>query len=184
MRLRTREKALMALGGSLLFLVLYYLVLLSPAMTRSKALEGRIVRSEKDLKEMEALQRRWTGLQALRAEASKKLVMGEKSFSLLTFLEDVCREAGIGPRIQYLKPSFSQEAEGSKASEGIEISLDGINTAELVRLLHRIEHSGQMLQWGRVRIQGGTKGQGGQGETLKVILQVSTYKNDERGGRT
>ncbi|MBN1104488.1 MAG: type II secretion system protein M [Deltaproteobacteria bacterium] len=186
MRLRAREKALLVLGGGVLLLILYYLLLLSPALSRSKMLDVRIVKSRTDLKEMETLRNRWEGLQALRSEASRRLAAGERGFSLLTFLEDVCREIGIESRIQYLKPSLSQEAEGAKSAEGIEISLEGINTAELVRLLYRIDHSGQLLQWGRVRIQGGTRREGGRDgapggrqETLKVLLQINSYKRDE-----
>jgi hypothetical protein len=183
MRLRTREKVLLALGASLLGLALHYFLLLSPALSRSKVMEGRIVKSQRDLNDMEALRKRWMSLQAIRSEASRRLSAGERGFSLLTFLEDVCREIGIESRIQYLKPSLSQEAEGAKPSEGIEISLEGINTAELVRLLHRIDHSGQLLEWGRVRVQAGGKAQGGGQESLKVILQINTYRNDEKGGR-
>ena len=157
-------------GGLLLVALLYFGLVISPAISERKRLIDRIGKREADLKEMTALRHEWEGFQAMRKEAERSLAGKGKSFALLSFMETVSRAVGVDTKIQYMKPLSMPPEEGDLKPEGIELSLDQMNIKELVSFLHRIEYSGKLLNIKRIKIQ-----KSSQGDTLKVTLQVTSY---------
>jgi type II secretory pathway component PulM len=167
-----REWTLIIIGGLLLVGILYYFVIVSPAIARQKALVQYISKKEMDLAEMRALKARWENFQSKKRQASKMLNQKKGSFTLLSFLEDVAGKTGIASRIQYLKPLALAEERENLNSEGIEMKLEGIHTGELVSFLLRIENSGRMLNIRKIKIQRtslATK------TLVKVTLQIIAY---------
>lgn len=172
MKISKREKTLAMLAGVIVLSLLYYMVLLSPWLTRQKALKRHISKQEKSVKEMKVLKREWEGFQAEKYEADARLNRRGKAFTLLSYLESVSRQAGIDKKIQYMKPlSLGKESDFMKP-EGIEVKLEGITVRELINLIYQIEYSGKLLNMRRMKIQRSTRGDQ---VLLNATLQVQTY---------
>ena len=71
----------------------------------------------------------WETFQAARAEAEGILRQRGEDFTLLTYLELVCREAGIEKKIRYMKPLFIRGKGGSIPPESIEMQLEDLDIA-------------------------------------------------------
>ncbi len=168
-----RRKGLLLAAGLLVLLAAYALFWVSPALSRHERLERALVEEERDLETMRQLRAEWLAFEAAREQAEQLLAKRGEDFSLLSFMEALTREVGVGDRIAYMKPlSFSGTEEGSQRSMGIEIQLDGLRMKELVRLLHQTEYSGKLLSVRRIKIKANTQEEQ---RDLKVTLQIQTY---------
>ncbi|MCK4817718.1 hypothetical protein KA005_18255 [bacterium] len=172
MRINRREMAFAILGGIFVIALLYYLFIISPAIARQNSLIAYIEKKEADLVGMIELKDKWERFKANRLKAEKILAQRGEKFTLLSFLEGVSREVGIDNKIQYMKPLTFREEEGALKPVGIEMNLDGINTKQLVSLLHKIEYSEKLLNIRLIKILSITRGKM---KLLKVTLQVNTY---------
>lgn len=181
MKISKREKTLAMLAGGTVILLLYYMVILSPWLTRQEALNGHIRKREQSVKEMNGLKQEWEVFQAEKNEADASLNLRGKAFTLLSYLESVSRQAGIDKKIQYMKPlSLGKESDVMKP-EGIEVKLEGITVDELINLIYQIEYSGKLLNMRRMKIQRSPKGNQ---VLLNATLQVQTYRSQSevKGG--
>jgi len=172
MRINRREKALLLVGGLMVFALMYYLFVVSPTLARQKTLERYIVKKESDLAEMMERKIKWDRFKRDKVEAEKTLARRGKKFTLLSFLEAISREVGIHNMIQYMKPISSAEESGALKGVGMEIKLEGININHLVNFLYKIEYSGKLLNIKRIKIQRLSKRKA---QTLRVTLQINTY---------
>ena len=172
MKAGRREMALIFLGGIFFIAILYYLVILSPALTRQRILVTYIEKKEKELAGMAELKAKRERFKDRRTQAEKMLTGRGKAFTLLSFLEGVSREVGINDRIQYMKPLRFQEKSGPLRPAGIEMSLDKIDIKQLADLLYKIEYSGKLLNVKRIKIQCTPHRKA---RYLKVTLQINTY---------
>ena len=172
MKINPRETAFLSLGGIFVFTLLYYLLILSPTISREKSLITYIGKKETDLVKMVELARKWDRFIHTQAVAGKILTRRGEKFTLLSYLEGISREIGISKRIQYMKPLSFQEESGPLKPEGMEIKLDDIDITQLINFLHKIEYSEKLLNIKRIKIQRSTKDNV---QSLKVTVQVSTY---------
>jgi len=172
MRLNRREMAFAVLGGIFVLALLYYLFVISPAIARQNSLIGYIEKKEADLIGMMQLKDEWERFKTNKQKAEKILAQRGKKFTLLSFLEGVSREVGINNKIQYMKPLTFREEEGNLKPVRIEMKLEGINTRQLVSLLHKIEYSENLLNIKLIKI---LRADSKEMKLLKVTLQVNTY---------
>ena len=179
MKAGKRKTVLILLAGLSVFVTIYYLVLLSPALTRGRALEHYIEKKEDELAGMLELKSKQERFKERRSRAEKWLEIRGKDFTLLSFLEGVSREAGISERIQYMKPLRFQENPGPLRPEGIEMSLDRIDIKQLTALLFKIECSEKLLNIKKLKIQCASCRTA---RYLKVTLRVHTYVFGEKTG--
>lgn len=170
---KTRQGALLALAGLVVIGLLYSLLVISPALSRQRTLNEYIERKQADLKSMVELKARWESFQRARAEAEGILRQRGEGFTLLTYLERVCREAGIEKKIQYMKPISFQEKEETYRAEGIEMQVADVDMQRMVDFLFRIEHSGNLLVIERLKARPVSKGKE---RLLELTLQVKTYR--------
>jgi type II secretory pathway component PulM len=158
-------------GGLFLAALLFYLIVISPALSKQELFAKNIAKRKQDLVKISEIRGKWQSFQKDRADV-QQAIKGRGAFTLLSYLEAVTREIGIDQRIQYIKPVTFPEGEGKLRPEGIEISLDGINMEQLVNFLYRIEHSGKLLHVKRIKMLRASKEKT---SLLKVTLQVNTY---------
>ncbi|RJQ49235.1 MAG: hypothetical protein C4530_23620 [Desulfobacteraceae bacterium] len=172
MKLKRRDFGILSLSVFFLMLLLYYFVVISPALSKQRSLGDHMGKKKKDLTEMLALEQEWKSFQEMRREAENILNRRGDGFTLLTYLENVSREVGIETQIQYIKPVSFPLNEGSMQPMGIEMRYNGLDIKQMVNFLHRIEHSKNLLSIKRMKIQP----VGGIGSrTLELTLQVDTY---------
>jgi type II secretory pathway component PulM len=171
MKLDRKQMTYVFFGGLVLIALLFYLVVISPALSKQEALAKNIAKRKQDMVRISEIKGKWQNFQRDRADV-QEAIKSRGSFTLLSYLEAVTREIGIDQRIQYIKPVTFPEGEGKLRPEGIEISLDGINMEQLVDFLYRIEYSGKLLHVKRIKILRASKEKT---SLLKVTLQVNTY---------
>jgi type II secretory pathway component PulM len=173
MTLKRNEILILSLGAVVVLAMVYYLFVISPAISKEKSLKRSIQRTEKDLAEMTALKKKWDRLKRSQLEAEKTLVQRGRRFTLLSFLEGISREVGIDDNIQYMKPLSFPEETGELKETGMEIKLEDVDLAQLVEYLHKIEYSGKLLNIRRIKVQRMSSDAGP--SLLRAILQVNTY---------
>ena len=172
MRLERREMSFLLLAGICLIAITYYLIIISPALSRHKSLTRFIEKKGSDMVQMIARKGEWDKFRKTRDEAKRMLTHRGKMFTLLSFLESVSRKGGIHNNIAYMKPLSYPEESGPLKREGIEIKLDDIDTKQLVKFLHRIEYSEKLLYIERINIKRKAKE-----KSVSVTLQINTYVN-------
>jgi len=174
MKLDRTQMTYLFFGGLFVVALLFYLVVISPGLSRQDQLERSISRRKADLGKLTELKRKWEDFKRDQSEVERALKSRGDRFTLLSYLEGVTREVGIDKNIQYIKPvTFPPgESAGLFKPEGIEMSLDNLNMEQLVNFLYRVEHSGNLLFTKRIKILKTTKGTS---SSLKVTLQVNTY---------
>jgi type II secretory pathway component PulM len=171
MKLDRKQMTYVFFGGLFLVALLFYLIVISPALSRQELLAKNIVKRKQDLVRISEIKGRWETFQKDRRDV-EEAIKSRGSFTLLSYLEAVTRAIGIDQRIQYIKPVTFPEGEGKLRPEGIEISLDGVNIEQLVNFLYRIEYSGKLLYVKRIKIIRASREKA---SLLKVTLQVNTY---------
>jgi hypothetical protein len=171
MKLDRKQMTYVFFGGLILVALLFYLIVISPALSREELLSKNIAKRKQDLVRISEIKGKWQNFQKDRSDV-QEAIKGRGGFTLLSYLEAVTREIGIDQRIQYIKPVTFPEGEGKLRPEGIEISLDGVNMEQVVNFLYRIEYSGKLLHVKRIKILRASKEKT---SLLKVTLQVNTY---------
>ena len=172
MIIKRREMSFLLLGGFIVIASIYYLFILSPALTGQKKLDKYIVKKEADLARMVQLNEKWEQFNRNKVEAEKIFSSKGKNFTLLSFLEGISREVGIQKKIVYMKPLSSPGEPGASKSLGMEVKLEGINVSDLVNFLYKLEYSDKLIHIKSIRIQKVTKGET---PSLRVTLQANTY---------
>lgn len=172
MKLDRRQMTYAFFGGLFLFALLFYFVVISPGLSKQKALERSIAKRKADLVKIMELNRAWENFKKDRRDVETALDSRGDRFSLLSFLEGVTREVGVDRNIQYIKPVTFPPSEGPFRPEGIELSLENMGMEQLVDFLYKLEHTGSLLYVKRIKIL--KDGRGGS-SALKVTLQVNTY---------
>jgi len=171
MKLDRKQMTYVFFGGLFLVALLFYLVVISPALSKQELLAKNIIKRKQDLVKISEIKGKWQSFQRDRSDV-QEAIKSRGSFTLLSYLEAVTREIGIDQRIQYIKPVTFPDGEGKLKPEGIEISLDGIDMEQLVNFLYKIEYSGKLLHVKRIKILRASKEKT---SLLKVTLQVNTY---------
>ncbi len=170
MTLTRREKTLVTLGGSVLFLLVIFHFLIFPFFSEKNRLDDGVKKKEVALKtivvmreEYKALKRGYKGLQDILAKR-------KRGVTLFSFLEKEADKAEIKSHIKYMKPSVSQGTGPYKESL-VEMKLEAITMKQLVGYLYRIESPEDVISIKRISIKENKK----EGY-LDAILQVLTLQ--------
>jgi hypothetical protein len=172
MKLDRKQMTYVFFGGLFLAALIFYFAVISPGLSKQKALERSIARREADLVKIAELIRTWESFKKDRSEVEATLRSRGDRFSLLSFLDGVTREVGIDKNIEYIKPVSFPPSEGPFRPEGIELSLENMGMEQLVNFLYKVEHARNLLYVKRIKI---LKAARGTSSTLKITLQVNTY---------
>ena len=172
MKINRRKANILVLVGILIAGLFYYLLIVSPAISRQRALEKYIRKKEADITKMLELNSKWERYKKNKVKAEKTLVRRGKKFTLLSFMEGISRRIGIHNSIEYIKPISSLEESRLLKQVGMEIKLGDINIKQLVNFLYEIEYSDKLLRIKRIIIKRLSKDKA---RSLQVTLQVNTY---------
>ena len=135
MKLESRDKKTLIIGGIAAGVIILYAFGLSPFLDDLSRKRNLVPKKERDLVEMRALQLQYVEvqqrLQAAQAEAAKR-------GPLLTEIENITRRANLSKKIVSLKPQAGTQAEGFKESV-VEIKLDNITLYDIVNYVYLLE---------------------------------------------
>ena len=176
MALSTRDKTALTIGGLVLMVFLLVQFVFSPLLDKRKRLEKTVALREQHLAEMRTMQERSSRLHAQSSGLTQQLAGREKGFSLFSFLEQMASRAGVKEYIAYMKPS-TMTGEGPLKQVMVEIKLQALGLAQLVRFLELIESPENVVEIKRISIQENSKSKG----TLDVILQVISILPEKNG---
>ncbi|MBW1681837.1 MAG: type II secretion system protein M [Deltaproteobacteria bacterium] len=173
MRIGKREMIILALAGVAVAGLIYYFLIVSPALERERDLKRYIASKTRDLAELKRLESQWKGMKKAFQEAEAALEKRGGKFSLLSYLEGISRQVGIADKLQYVKPIQYAEESGSLKQVGMEVKLEDIDLSQLVAYLYRIEYAGKLLDIEKIKVQRVERRDGS--SSLRVILRVRTY---------
>lgn len=173
MRVKNREVVLFSLAGLMVIALLYYLIVVNPALSRQKALREYVTKKQAEVTSMLEMKQQWETFQRARSDAERILRQRGEEFTLLTYLERVSRESGIEKKIRYMKPLSFPEKDDPYKPDAIEMQLEDIDVQRLVDFLYKIEHSRKLLAVDRLKVRPFSKGSD---RVLELTLQVKTYR--------
>lgn len=151
-RLSDREKIFVFSGAGLLVLLVLWLGVIAPYRHGMELAATRIASRQQQLEEVRRLQQQYLGLKAVLATTEKKLTDTSRGFSLFPFVEDATTRIGIRDNLVSMRPQTPQ-VQGDFREESVEIRLERIDLAQLVRLLYAIESADAALQTKSLRIK-------------------------------
>jgi len=179
MSIHGRGITLISLAGLAVIGLLYYLLVVAPALSRQAKLDEYISRKKAETSNMLQMKNQWETFQAARSEAERILRQRGEGFTLLTYLEGVSRESGIEKKIRYMKPISISTKEELFNPECIEMQLEDVDINRLVEFLYKIEQSRKLLIVDRAKIRPVSKGNE---RLLELTLQVKTYRIGGQNG--
>jgi general secretion pathway protein M len=175
MKLGRREQLLIIAGGVAVVLLLFYRLVLSPALERLHTLDRLVAVKERELHQMKTLQETYIGQKRLMEDVSRSLAQRGPDFAIFSFLEDLANKTGIKDNIKSMTPALTTPGELFRESS-VEMRLEGIALQQLTRYLYDIEQAPQLLRVRRMHI----KPRPANPDLLDVTFQVSTFYLQER----
>jgi len=176
MALSKRDRSALLIGGSLLLVFAVLQLIFFPLLDKRKRLDKTITISEREVKEMQAMQQKYGQLHAQNNSLEKQLGKRAAGFSLFSFLEKMATQAKVKEHIAYMKPS-SVTGEGLLRQVMVEMKLRTIGLKQLVAFLEHMESPEKVVTVKRISIQENKKTKG----TLDVIIQVISI--DRQGAK-
>jgi type II secretory pathway component PulM len=135
MKLESKDKRTLIIGGGIAALILHYSFVLSPLTEDLSRKRDLIPKKEKDLAEMRILQKQYREMQQRLQEAQ---AAAAKRGPVLTEIENLTRRANLSSKIVSLKPQTGVQAAGFKESM-VEIKLDNVTLYDVVNYVYLLE---------------------------------------------
>lgn len=141
MRLKQREKIVIAAGLVILLGLGYYFFLVEPLQKGRIKLESNAKKLHQDLRQMHVLAAQYKGLSKNRDQLEKQVKTRGQGFKPMSYLENLAKEVGLTGRIESMTPVTSLADDGRTGLTEIDLRFSGIGLKELVKFLYRIESS-------------------------------------------
>lgn len=167
---RDRIAVYVAAGALGLFVVLQLVVF--PILDHGDRLRRQIESKQKTLEEIQLLQAEYRSLTRSANSSEARLKQRAKGFRLFSFLDGLAGKGGIKSNIIYMKPSTSDLKNSPYALSTVEMKINGLTMEQLLKFLHGVENSPNMVWVKRISISRGEK----EADLLNAILKVETYQ--------
>lgn len=167
-----RERLMLSGAGILLVIFVLVQIIIFPILERHSELEQQVVDARESLEDMALLKAEYKKL-TVQADQTKALISNrDKSFSLLSFLNEIAGQTGLKDKIVNMKPSTSTRKNTSLQIESVEMKFQDVSLEQLLAFLYRVETSPNMINIRQISI---TKQERKEG-VVESILQVETFK--------
>lgn len=167
--LGARERIFVVGGVVALLLTILYAIVIDPLTTQSVQLDRRIVKTQRDVRELYTLQRQYQAHKEVLDNINAKL-QRQKNFAIFSHLEKLAGDTGIRGKIVYMKPTVSTSSDAYE-EESVEIKMEGVTLKQLIRYLYQVENSPQFLKIKRLHI----KPRFDNRQLLTATFRVSTF---------
>ena len=135
MKLGSKDKRTLIIGGAAAAVILFYALVFSPLTEDLSRKRGLIPKKERALADMRVLSEQYLELQHRLQQA--KTAAGQRG-PLLTEIENITKRAALSGKIVSLKPQAGVQTEGFKESI-VEIKLDNVTLYDIVNYVHLLE---------------------------------------------
>jgi general secretion pathway protein M len=146
-----RDRTALIVGGIVVLAAVSVFGLVLPYRGAMDRLDSRIATRQKQVREVQALQQEYRGLQRQLAQAQKRLA-SSGGFSLFSFIESQAAQVATKENLVYMRPQQSAAREGYQ-EESVEIKLEKLRLDQLVRFLYGIESAEAYLQVKNLRVR-------------------------------
>jgi len=168
--LTQREKMAVIVAAVAVVAVILYAVVISPAAERSALLDRLIAQKERDLRELQVLAEEFRRQKTEEENIIKRLTGAGKTESPLAQLEELAKKAGLGERIQQMKP-LESVATPRYTITPVQLRFREAGLKEVVSYLYEIETSKLPFQLRRLSIKSAVRAAG----RLEVTMEVLTF---------
>lgn len=168
--LQQRERILVICATLAVLGTLVFVLLIDPLLQRSALLDRQIVSATRQLADMQSLQRDYARQQSVVERINVQLQQQQKNFAMFSRLEELAGQTGIRDKILYMKPTVSPPNDIYN-EESVEIKMEGVTLEQLIRYLHQIESSPQLLKIKRLYLKPRLDNR----QILSVIFRVSVF---------
>lgn len=173
MRLSGREKTILAAGGAFLGAVLFWIGVWEPVQARLDLLQRRVEAKQVEYRQVRELARRFATLRA-RIGGIEAHLKRSRDFSILSYLESLAKRQRLQDRIVQMKPKGGDTTRYYREST-VEIKMEKVRLAELVRYLFQVENSPELLRIKLLQI----RPRFDDPDLLDVRFQVAAYEPRE-----
>lgn len=170
MRFSTREKAIIALGVAFLVVLGFWLGVWDPVHAHLALLDRRVEAKRTEQREIQDLAARFGQLRG-KIDAIETHLRRSKDFSILSYLEALAKRQKVQDRIVQMKPKPGETTRYYREN-AVEIKMEKVRLAELVRYLYEVENSPELLRVKQLQI----RPRFDDPDVLDVRFQVSSYE--------
>ncbi len=149
--MQSRERLFLGGAGAMLVLFLIFKFTIDPLFKHSADLDRQIVTARRQLAELRTMQQEYQRQKTVVDSINSQLKR-QQNFAIFSRLEEFAGQTGIRNKILYMKPTVSTPSEVYN-EESVEIKMEGVTLEQLVRYLHQIENSPQLLKIKRLEIK-------------------------------
>ncbi len=149
--LSQRERIILAGGALFVAITLFYLLVWTPYNAALETLDAKIRSKQKQVVEVQALQRDFQNLNTQIRQAETQLSRGT-TFSLFSFIEATEAQVASKENLVYMRPQPSVD-QNEFREESVEIKLEKIRLDQLVQLLYEIESANAFLKVKTLRVK-------------------------------
>jgi len=135
LKLESRDKKTLIIGGAVVVIILLYVYVLSPFISDLARKRGAIPKKERDVKEMRLMKEEYLQMQQRLQQAQ---TAAARRGPLLTEIENISRRANLSGRIVSLKPQAGVQTGGFKESI-VEIRLENVALYDIVHYVFLLE---------------------------------------------
>jgi general secretion pathway protein M len=172
--LQRRERLFVVGAGLTVVGILLFMLLIDPVLKSRVLLKRQITTATRQLEELQTLQKDYVRQKNVVEQINLQLRQQQKNFAIFSRLEELAGQTGIREKILYMKPTVSPPNEVYN-EESVEIKMEGVTLAQLIRYLNQVENSPQLLKVKRLYIKPRLDNR----QILSVIFRVSIFSLKE-----
>ena len=148
-RLNPRERAIVIGGMIVIVLIAVWFLLLSPYFNTMDRLDRKIVTLERNVSEATQMREQILRLRGQLATAGQLRTGGRPLFSQV---ESLTEQTGVREQLLSMRPQPAT-VQGGFRQQLVEIRLESISLAQLVKLLHAVEYRSSGVQVKSMRVK-------------------------------
>jgi general secretion pathway protein M len=149
--IQPRERLFLGGAAAALVLFLIFKFTIDPLFKHSADLDRQIVTARRQLAELRTMQQEYQRQKTVVDSINSQLKR-QQNFAIFSRLEEFAGQTGIRNKILYMKPTVSTPSEVYN-EESVEVKMEGVTLEQLVRYLHQIENSPQLLKIKKLEIK-------------------------------
>lgn len=149
--MQARERLFLVGGGAALVLFLIFKLALDPLMKYSADLDRQMVTARRQLADLRTMQQEYQRQKSV-ADTINSQLKRQQNFAIFSRLEELAGQTGIRSKILHMKPTVTTPSE-VYSEESVEVKMEGVTLEQLVRYLHSVESSPQLLKIKRLEIK-------------------------------
>ena len=149
--IQPRERLFIGGAAAALILLLIFKFTIDPLFKHSADLDRQIGTARRQLAELRTMQQEYQRQKTVVDSINSQLKR-QQNVAIFSRLEEFAGQTGIRNKILYMKPTVSTPSEVYN-EESVEVKMEGVTLEQLVRYLHQIENSPQLLKIKRLEIK-------------------------------